>query len=339
MASADEVRALNLDEHDRIRDALVAARRTARAQGDAQAHPPRLQDPPRVFGSPRLLAMSARPPERVAVLGAGTMGSGIALCFARAGSAVTLASRRAATLDAARVRIDQPRAARNRRACSSQCGGDHLALQTLTSSGRTRRRARHRVGRRRSGRQARGAGARRARGAIRAVIATDTSSIPIDELAAALSRPERSPACTGSTRPSSCRWWRWSPERAPSRGCRAAGRLGRRARQASRACPARHGGFIANRIQYAVFREAFALVEAGVCDYADVDEAIKAGLGARWAAVGPFESLDLAGLDVYQAVASRLYPVLATDSEPARLRDLVAAESRLQDRAWALRRL
>ena len=38
-------------------------------------------------------------------------------------------------------------------------------------------------------------------------------------------------------------------------------------------------GFIANRIQYAVFREAFALVEAGVCDYAAVDEVIKAGLG------------------------------------------------------------
>ena len=77
-------------------------------------------------------------------------------------------------------------------------------------------------------------------------------------------------------------------------------------------------GFIANRIQYAVFREAFALIEAGVCDYRDVDEAMKAGLGARWAAVGPFESLDLAGLDVYQAVATRLYPTLATDTEPAR---------------------
>ena len=71
--------------------------------------------------------MSARPPERVAVLGAGTMGSGIALCFARAGSAVTLASRRAATLDAARVRIDRSLAQlATAGVLHAECGGDHL---------------------------------------------------------------------------------------------------------------------------------------------------------------------------------------------------------------------
>ena len=79
------------------------------------------------------------------------------------------------------------------------------------------------------------------------------------------------------------------------------------------------------------FREAFALVQEGVCDYAERgrdDEG--GGLGARWAAIGPFESLDLAGLDVYEAVASRLYPLLANYGEPAYFRYLeLVAEGHL----------
>jgi 3-hydroxybutyryl-CoA dehydrogenase len=74
-------------------------------------------------------------------------------------------------------------------------------------------------------------------------------------------------------------------------------------------------GFVANRLQYALLREAYALVDAGVCSFADVDRAVIYGLGARWAAVGPFESMDLAGLDVHAAVAANLWPELANDSD------------------------
>jgi len=56
-------------------------------------------------------------------------------------------------------------------------------------------------------------------------------------------------------------------------------------------------GFVANRLQHALLREAYALVDAGVCSLADVDRAVTHGLGARWAAIGPFETMDLAGLD------------------------------------------
>ena len=56
---------------------------------------------------------------------------------------------------------------------------------------------------------------------------------------------------------------------------------------------------------------AFALAADGVCGYADVDEVVRTSIGARCAAVGPFETVDLAGLDVHAAVASRLYPELA----------------------------
>jgi 3-hydroxybutyryl-CoA dehydrogenase len=70
-------------------------------------------------------------------------------------------------------------------------------------------------------------------------------------------------------------------------------------------------GFVANRLQYALLREAYALVEAGVCEPEDVDAAVTAGLGPRWAAVGPFATMDLAGLGVHAAVAASLFPRLS----------------------------
>jgi 3-hydroxybutyryl-CoA dehydrogenase len=76
-------------------------------------------------------------------------------------------------------------------------------------------------------------------------------------------------------------------------------------------------GFVANRLQYALLREAYALVDAGVCSFADVDRAVTHALGARWAAIGPFETMDLAGLDVHAAVAANLWPELSRSSEPS----------------------
>jgi 3-hydroxybutyryl-CoA dehydrogenase len=76
-------------------------------------------------------------------------------------------------------------------------------------------------------------------------------------------------------------------------------------------------GFVANRLQYALLREAYALVDAGVCTFADVDRAVSHGLGARWAAIGPFETMDLAGLDVHAAVAENLWPQLSNETAPS----------------------
>jgi 3-hydroxybutyryl-CoA dehydrogenase len=82
-------------------------------------------------------------------------------------------------------------------------------------------------------------------------------------------------------------------------------------------------GFVANRLQYALLREAYALVDAGVCDVEDVDRAVVSGLGARWAAIGPFASMDAAGLEVHEAVAAQLFPELSRSTEvPPLLRAL-----------------
>ena len=85
-------------------------------------------------------------------------------------------------------------------------------------------------------------------------------------------------------------------------------------------------GFLANRLQHALAREALALVEAGVASPADVDAAVRFGFGFRFLAAGPLLQRDHAGLDVHAAAAATMYPTLAASRTPSReLTDRVAA--------------
>ena len=65
-------------------------------------------------------------------------------------------------------------------------------------------------------------------------------------------------------------------------------------------------GFIMNRLQLALLREALALVDSGAATAEDVDAAAKYGLGLRYACVGPFETMDLGGVDIFCRIASYL---------------------------------
>lgn len=65
-------------------------------------------------------------------------------------------------------------------------------------------------------------------------------------------------------------------------------------------------GFIANRLQAAVVREDYSLVEQGVASIEDIDLAITHGPGFRWAFVGPIETTDFGGLDTWQRVLDQL---------------------------------
>jgi 3-hydroxybutyryl-CoA dehydrogenase len=69
-------------------------------------------------------------------------------------------------------------------------------------------------------------------------------------------------------------------------------------------------GFIANRLQTALMREAFHLLEEGVASAEDIDTVMKAGIGFRWAFVGPIETADFGGLDTWQRVMDNLAPEL-----------------------------
>ncbi len=65
-------------------------------------------------------------------------------------------------------------------------------------------------------------------------------------------------------------------------------------------------GFVENRILYALLREAVDLVEQGVIDAEDLDTCVSWGIGYKLAVIGPMALLDMAGLDIYQAVGSYL---------------------------------
>lgn len=85
-------------------------------------------------------------------------------------------------------------------------------------------------------------------------------------------------------------------------------------------------GFLANRLQHALAREAFALIEAGIASADDVDVAVRYGFGFRFLAAGPVLQRDHAGLDVHASAAAEIYPTLANDAVPSReLTDRVRA--------------
>jgi 3-hydroxybutyryl-CoA dehydrogenase len=85
-------------------------------------------------------------------------------------------------------------------------------------------------------------------------------------------------------------------------------------------------GFIGNRLQYAVLREALAIVRSGAATPEAVDTAMKASLGPRYSVVGPIETADLGGLDTFFTIASYLMPLLAKDEEVLQLmKEKVAA--------------
>jgi 3-hydroxybutyryl-CoA dehydrogenase len=69
-------------------------------------------------------------------------------------------------------------------------------------------------------------------------------------------------------------------------------------------------GFVGNRLQHALWREAIALVQEGVCDASTVDTVVKASFGRRLAVLGPLENADLVGTDLTLAIHDLVLPSL-----------------------------
>lgn len=85
-------------------------------------------------------------------------------------------------------------------------------------------------------------------------------------------------------------------------------------------------GFIGNRLQHALWREALGLVEDGVCDAEAIDVVVKNSFGMRMPVLGPMENADLVGLELTRDVHRVLFPELKSDTAPSPLLDrLVAA--------------
>lgn len=88
-------------------------------------------------------------------------------------------------------------------------------------------------------------------------------------------------------------------------------------------------GFIGNRLQHALWREAISLVENGICDAEAVDTVIKASFGRRLAVLGPLENADLVGTDLTLVIHENVLADLERRPGPSPYLEDLVAEGRL----------
>jgi 3-hydroxybutyryl-CoA dehydrogenase len=78
-------------------------------------------------------------------------------------------------------------------------------------------------------------------------------------------------------------------------------------------------GFVGNRLQHALWREAVSIVEKGIADAETVDECIRFGFGLRLPVLGPLENADMVGTDLTLAIHDYILKHLESSSEPSPL--------------------
>ena len=88
-------------------------------------------------------------------------------------------------------------------------------------------------------------------------------------------------------------------------------------------------GFIGNRLQHALWREAIALVEHGICDAETVDNVIKAAFGRRLAVLGPLENADMVGTDLTLAIHKTVLPDIDSRPGPSPYLEKLVADGKL----------
>jgi 3-hydroxybutyryl-CoA dehydrogenase len=77
-------------------------------------------------------------------------------------------------------------------------------------------------------------------------------------------------------------------------------------------------GMIINRLQHAMLREAFSLVDRGITTVAEIDTAVRYGFGFRYIACGPIRQRDYNGLLIHLEAAKQIYPTLHCGAKPPR---------------------
>src|SRR3712207_531262 len=266
-------------------------------------------------------------PRVAAVIGAGTMGLGVAECFAAAGIVVRLTdatpelTRRAKARLVERVRghagaglisagaADRVESVEPAGDVSAAVRDADLVFEAVSENLELK----HEILATCSGAAPR-----------EAVIVSNTSSFPMDELAKSVERPERFLGTHWFNPPE------WTPgvEVIPAsttdpgvveKVVESLRAIGKR--------PTSVGdgpGFVANRIQMALFLEALRCVEEGLASPQQVDEVVRSCFGFRLPFFGPFQIADMAGLDVYVSIFETLERGLGERFEtPDALRELV----------------
>src|SRR5689334_6708008 len=263
---------------------------------------------------------------RIAVIGAGLMGHGIAQVFALAGHDVTITDAHKPTLDSALSRIsanlsdlgdDETAVSRVKPiADMAECVHDadyvvEAILEDMPLKQKTFAEIEQHV-------------------RPDTILASNTSVMPITEIMQGLKHRARA---LGT------HWWnppflvplvevigtQWTSPGAIDFTMKLHADAGKKPAHVKKDVP----GFIGNRLQHALWREAVSLVENGICDAETVDRVIKAAFGRRLAVLGPLENADLVGTDLTLAIHKTVLPDIEHRPGPSPYLEGLVAEVKL----------
>ena len=265
---------------------------------------------------------------RAAVVGTGTMGPGMGAVLARAGIAVAMFDTSSEALERAEAgakladsvldRLDVPRVDGGGLRYSGELADAVAGADLVVEAVPERIEIKHEVFRE----------LERLTPAA-TILASNTSGLPITRIAEACERPGRVLGMHWSNPPHLIPMIEVIPGERTDQAVVASAvalveRLGYEA-VVEREVP----GFVENRILYAIMREAVDLVDRGIIDADGMDRCVRWGIGYKLAVIGPMELLDMAGLDIYQAVSSYLNKDLSNAAETSRTITDLTGQGRL----------
>jgi 3-hydroxybutyryl-CoA dehydrogenase/5-formyl-3-hydroxy-2-methylpyridine 4-carboxylate dehydrogenase len=258
--------------------------------------------------------MAATEVRRAAVIGTGTMGPGMGAVLARAGIEVALYDVSDEQLAKAKAGVELAESVLDRLEAPRSDGGSVRFTSDLADALQGVDFVLEAIPEKLELKQEMFPQFERLAGAD-AVLASNTSGIPITRIAEVCERPERVVGMHWSNPPHLIPMIEVIPGEQTSEETVAATvalteRVGYEA-VVEREVP----GFVENRILYAILREAVDLVDRGIVDAEGMDRCVRWGIGYKLACIGPMELLDMAGLDIYNAVGSYLNKDLSNNAE------------------------
>jgi 3-hydroxybutyryl-CoA dehydrogenase len=266
------------------------------------------------------------PKARIAVIGAGLMGHGLAQVFALGGHEVTIYDAVEASLKTVKERIstnlrdlgDNPGAVERVRPTGNleDCVRDaHYVVEAVSEDLALKQKLFAEI---------------ETYVDPATILASNTSVIPITDIMRGLRRRERA---LGT------HWWNppylvplvevigteWTSAKAIDWTMKLHSAVGKTPAHVKKDVP----GFIGNRLQHALWREAIALVEHGICDAETVDTVIKAAFGRRLAVLGPLENADMVGTDLTLAIHKTVLPAIESRPGPSPYLEQLVANGKL----------
>lgn len=265
--------------------------------------------------------MNLRQIQQIAMIGVGTMGAGIGLCFARAGYEVTLFSKTRAGLERAMQHVQRSivlfvkeggmspglaEAVKRRVHTTTQLkmalDGAQFVIESVPEQLKLKQDLFRKM---------------ESHCASDTILATNTSGLSITAIAAACEHPERVIGLHWANPAEFVPLVEVIPGKKTSKQVvNITYKLSERSGKMPVIIRKEIPGFASNRLQFAVLREALNLVAEGVVSVQDVDRVLKGGVGFRYPWLGPLETADLGGLDVFYTISTYLFKELSNADSP-----------------------